>query len=605
MTPGTRVLAATILGSSMAFIDGSVVNVALPAIQRGFGSGVADMQWVVNAYLLSLGALVLLGGALGDRVGRVRVFMAGAGLFAAASALCGLAPGVEVLVAARAMQGLGAALLVPGSLAIIGAAFPEAERGAAIGTWSGVGALTTAAGPVLGGWLVDAVSWRAIFLINLPVAAATLWLARGMAESRDEAAGGALDWSGALLLAAGLGALTYGFIAAPARGFGDVAVLACLAGGAALLIVFIALERRAAPPMVPLDVFRNRVFAGTNALTLLLYFALSGVLFFLPFMLIGVHGYSATAAGAALLPLSIVLGVLSRPVGRWAQRIGARPLLVAGPLLAGLGFALLGVRAGDAGYWTGVLPGMAALALGMTLAVAPLTTTVMGAVPQERSGVASGINNAVARVAGLLAVAVLGVLAAGPDGVAGFRRVAWAGAACAMAAAAVAALTTGPRCEEGTGASDTAGVIAPPPLLFLGTLGAALAWDHWAWPVRVPLPDVARWGAALALSAGAGVLGASAFRQLRRARTAVEPWRPTTALVTDGVFAWMRNPIYCAMGLAYIAGVVLSGSGVGVLMLAPLLLAVRHGVIGREERYLARTFGEAYRHYCLRTPRRW
>ena len=538
-------------------------------------------------------------------MGRVRVFMAGAALFAAASALCGLAPDAAVLVGARALQGVGAALLVPGSLAIIGAAFPEAERGAAIGTWSGMGALTTAAGPVLGGWLVDAVSWRAVFLINLPVAAATLWLARGVGESRDEGATSALDWPGAALLAAGLGALTYGFIAAPARGFGSAAVLPCAVGGAALLAAFIGWERRAAAPMVPLDVFRNRVFAGTNALTLLLYFALSGVLFFLPFMLIGVHGYSATAAGAALLPLSILLGALSRPVGRWAGRIGTRPLLVAGPLLAGLGFALLGLRAGDTSYWAGVLPGMAALAAGMTLAVAPLTTAVMGAVPPERSGLASGINNAVARVAGLLAVAVLGVLAAGPDGVAGFRRVAWAGAACAAAAAAVAALALRQRPARDAAAADTAGVVAPPPLLFLGTLAAAFAGDRWAWHLDVALPGPVRWGAAVALVAAAGGLGAAAFARLRRARTAIEPWHPTTALVTDGVFAIMRNPIYCAMGLAYLAGAVLAGNAAALVLFAPLLLAVRHGVIGREERYLAAKFGGAYREYLRRTPRRW
>lgn len=438
-----RVLAAAILGSSMAFIDGSVVNVALPAVQHGFGSSVAAMQWVVNAYLLSLGALVLLGGALGDRVGRVRVFMAGVALFTAASLACGVAPGAGMLVAARAVQGIGAALLVPGSLAILGATFPAAERGAAISTWSGVGALTTALGPVLGGWLVDAVSWRAIFLLNLPLAAATLWLARGIADSRDAAASGVPDWPGAALLAAGLGALTYGFIEAPSRGFGNGPVPLCLGAGVALLAGFAVQERRAASPMVPLDVFRSRVFTGANGLTLLLYFALSGVLFFLPFTLVQVHGYTAAAAGAALLPLSVLLGTLSRPVGHLAGRVGARPLLVAGSLLAALGFGLLGLRAGDGRYWTGVMPGMAALAMGMALAVAPLTTTVMGAVPPERSGVASGINNAVARVAGLLAVAVLGVLAAGTDAVAGFRHVAWAGAACAAGAAAVAAGTIG------------------------------------------------------------------------------------------------------------------------------------------------------------------
>ena len=441
MTPGARVLAATILGSSMAFIDGSVVNVALPAIQRSFGSGVDAVQWVVNAYLLSLGALVLIGGAWGDRLGRVRVFMAGVALFTAASLACGMAPNAGVLIAARAIQGAGAALLVPGSLAIIGAAFAPAERGAAIGTWSGAGALTTACGPVLGGWLVDAVSWRAIFLINLPLAALTLWLASGVAESRDDASPGPPDGWGALLLACGLGALTYGFIAAPRLGFGHGVVGGGIGLGALGLMAFLWWERRAPRPMLPLDVFRNVVFSGANGLTLLLYFAVSGVLFFLPFMLIEAHGFSATAAGAALLPLPVMLGLLSRPVGRLSGRFGARPLLVAGPLLAGAGFALMALRAAESRYWTGIFPGIVLLAAGMTLAVAPLTTTVMGAVPGERSGVASGINNAVARVAGLLAVAVMGMLAAGPDRVAGFRAVAWAGAACAVAAGVTAALT--------------------------------------------------------------------------------------------------------------------------------------------------------------------
>ena len=437
--PGTsRILAATILGSSLAFIDGSVVNVALPAIQAALRADAPAMQWVVDAYLLPLGALVLLGGALGDRLGRVRVFMAGIALFTIASAACGLAPGAPALLAARAVQGLGAALVVPGSLAIIGASIPADRRGAAIGTWSGAGALTTALGPVLGGWLVDAVSWRAVFLINLPLAAATLWLARGIPDSRDPGATGPLDWRGAVLAAAGLGAVTYGFIAAPGRGYTGP-VLGCLAGGVALLAWFGVVEARHPAPMVPLRLFRSRQFSGANGLTLLLYFALTGVLFFLPFMLIGVHGYSATAAGAALLPLSLLLGGLSGAVGRLAGRVGARPLLVAGPVLAGVGFALLGLRAGDAGYWTGVLPGMLALAAGMTLAVAPLTTAVMAAAPEGQAGAASGINNAVARIAGLLAVSVLGALAA--DGEAGFRRVAYAAAGCALGAGAIAAAT--------------------------------------------------------------------------------------------------------------------------------------------------------------------
>ena len=445
MTGRTRVLAATILGSSLAFIDGSVVNVALPAIQGSLGTGTAAMQWVMDAYLLPLGALVLLGGAMGDRLGRVRAFLAGVVLFTAASLACGLAPGTAWLVLGRAVQGVGAALLVPGSLAIIGAAIPDGERGAAIGTWSGAGALTTALGPLLGGWLVDAVSWRAIFLVNLPLAAAVLWLARGIPDSRGPAAAGPLDWPGAVLAAAGLGALTYGFIEAPGQ-WASARVLLCLTGGTASLAAFLAVEARQPAPMVPLRVFGSARFSGANVLTLLLYFALTGVLFQLPFLLIGTHGYSASAAGAALLPLSLLLGGLSRSAGRLAERVGPRLPLVAGPLLAAAGFLLLGLRAGDAGYWGGVLPGMLALAGGMTLAVAPLTTAVMAAAPDGQAGVASGINNAVARVAGLLAVSVLGILAADAgDAVAGFQHVAYAGAACAAAAAVTAAATIGPR----------------------------------------------------------------------------------------------------------------------------------------------------------------
>jgi MFS family permease len=322
---------------------------------------------------------------------------------------------------------------------------PARERAAAIATWSGAAALTTAFGPLLGGWLVDSVSWRAIFLINLPIAAVVIWLARGISDKCGPAAAGRLDWPGAVLAAAGLGALTYGIIEVPARE-ADARVLACIVGGAALLAAFVAAEALQPEPMLPLAIFRSARFSGANVLTLLLYFALTGVLFQLPFLLINRYGYSASAAGAALLPLPLLLGGLSRSAGRLAERVGPRLPLVAGPLLAALGFLLLGIRAGDPRYWTGVLPGMLALAGGMTLAVAPLTAAVMAAAPDGQAGVASGINNAVARVAGLLAVAVLGALAANTgNAIAGFQHVAYASAACAAAAAAAAASTIGPQ----------------------------------------------------------------------------------------------------------------------------------------------------------------
>lgn len=404
------VLAATVLGSSLTFIDGSALGVALPAVQRDLAAGTAAVQWVSNAYLLTLGALVLIGGAAGDRFGRRRVFLIGVAIFALASIGCALAPTVQALVAGRAAQGVGAALLTPGALAVIGATFPPEERGKAFGTWAGFGALTGMIGPLVGGWLADAADWRAIFWINVPLAALTAVVTLSVTpESRDPEAKG-LDWPGALLAVAGLGALTWALTAAPDLGFGAPAIVAGLVGGTALLAGFLWAEARQRRPMMPLGLFGSSVFSGVNLLTLLLYFALGGAMFFLPFDLIRVHGWSATEAGAAMLPFAAVMGLFSGLAGRIADRFGARLSLSVGPMLAGAGLALLAVPAPGAGYVDGPLAGMTVMAVGMTLAVGPLTATVMGAVEARHTGVASGVNNAVARVAGLLAVALLGLV---------------------------------------------------------------------------------------------------------------------------------------------------------------------------------------------------
>jgi EmrB/QacA subfamily drug resistance transporter len=404
------ILAAAVLGSSLTFIDGSALGVALPSIQSDLRAGPAAAQWVSNAYLLTLGALVLPGGAAGDRYGRRRVFLIGVVLFAAASLICALAPTVETLIAGRAAQGVGAALLTPGALALIGASFPPEARGRAFGTWSGAGALFGMLGPLLGGWLVDAGDWRLIFWLNLPLAAVTVAISlRTTPESRDPNAK-RLDAVGAALATAGLGTLTWGLTAAPDRGWGDPLVLGGLVGGAGLSAAFLASQARGRGPMMPLTLFRSRTFSGINLLTLLLYFALGGAMFFLPFDLIRAHGFSATMAGAAMLPFAVVMGLFSGAAGKLADRFGARPSLTIGPMLAGLGLALLALPAPGAGYVDGPLAGMTVMAIGMTLAVGPLTAAVMGAVEAGHAGVASGVNNAVARVAGLLAVALLGVL---------------------------------------------------------------------------------------------------------------------------------------------------------------------------------------------------
>lgn len=409
------VLPATILGSSMSFIDGSVVNVALPAMQNTFATDFGTLQWVMNGYLLALASLILLGGAAGDRFGRRRVFVIGLCLFVAASVACALAPSTSVLVVARFAQGVGAALLTPTSLAIVGSAYSGDARGPAIGTWAAAGALTTALGPPLGGWLIDTVGWRSIFFLNVPVGAVALSFALKLPKDQPMDQSTPLDYRGAALATVALGLLTYGLISFGERVMlrGALAVLCALP----IAWMFIRHEVRAPSPMMPPSLFHDRSFSGANALTVLLYAALGGAFFLLPLVLIQVHGYTATAAGAALLPFAAILGLGSRATGAMVNRFGPRLPLVIGPVVTAAGYAFLGHGGGNPSYLVGVLPGLTVVSIGMTITIAPLTTTVFDSAPNEMSGIASGINNAAARAGSLVAIAALGLIFAGatPD----------------------------------------------------------------------------------------------------------------------------------------------------------------------------------------------
>jgi EmrB/QacA subfamily drug resistance transporter len=409
---GRWVIAATVLGSGIASLDATVVGIALPAIGHDFHVGVAALQWVVDAYTLSLAGLLLLGGTLGDRYGRRRVFVIGTIWFALASLLCGLAPNDVTLILARALQGVGAALLTPGSLAILQASFVQKDRSAAIGAWSGLGGLASAIGPFLGGWLISAVSWRLVFFINLPVAAAVVAMSsRHVPESKAPDETGKLDVPGAVAITGALVGITYGLIDASSAGWSSIPVLASLIGGLILLAAFIVIESRSPAPMLPLHVFASRQFSAANVVTFVVYAALSGALFLLPTVLQVAAGYSPLASGAAFLPVTVIMLALSARSGALAARIGPRLQMSVGPVVIAAGLVLL-TRIGTTGdYLTEVLPAVVVFGLGLAINVAPLTSTAMSAVPAEHSGIASAVNNDVARAAGLIAVAVLPVAA--------------------------------------------------------------------------------------------------------------------------------------------------------------------------------------------------
>ena len=434
-------LAACVLASSLSFVEGSVLNVALPAIRASFGAGAAEVQWVVNAYLLPLSALLLLGGALGDHYGRRRLLLIGTGLFAATSLVCALAPSLEILLAARAAQGVGAALLLPNSLALLNAAYQGEKRGRAVGIWAAAGAASAAVAPLIGGWLVDHVGWPAIFYINLPLAAGAMLLAfMFVTESQDKGAA-RTDYPGATLATLGLLGTTYGLTRWSSSSSLDTIAIATILAGLAMLALFLWLEaKRGDAAMMPLAMFADRCFSGLNLLTFLLYGAFGAAMLLIPYVLISAGGYSPVEAGLAMLPLPILLTIASPPMGQFAGRIGPRWFLIVGPLVVAAGM-LLGQRIGaDTGYWTSVFPAMAVMAAGMAIAVAPLTASVLGSVDEKHVGTASGFNSAVARTGGLIATAMLGIVLSreGEALIVGFH-LSLIGAAIASVAASAAA----------------------------------------------------------------------------------------------------------------------------------------------------------------------
>ena len=471
--PGRWVLAITVAGSGIASLDATVVNIALPTIGREFHTGIAALQWVMTGYTLTLAAFLLLGGSLGDRFGRRKVYLIGIVWFALASAACGFAPDALFLILTRLLQGVGAALLTPGSLAILEASFVPADRARAIGAWSGLSGVAVAAGPLVGGYLISAASWRWIFFINLPIAVAVVALGvRHLPESRDPGVTGRIDYAGALAAVVFLTGITFAFIEAPTLGWSSPSVIAMTAVGVAGLAAFLVREHTAASPMMPLSIFAERQFAATNAVTFIVYAALTGATFLLPVMLQVVSGYSPLASGFALLPLTIIMLALSARSGQLASRIGPRLQMSVGPIVVGVGLAMLTFATSGTSYWVYVLPAVLVFGIGLAITVAPLTATAMSSAPSEHSGIASAVNNDVARFGGLLAVAVLPALAGitgmsylHPDALAaGFRTaVLISGALCAAGGVLAAFTITNPE-----RAARPAGAPAPEECLHCG-----------------------------------------------------------------------------------------------------------------------------------------